>query len=150
MFKLAELNKTDVGLGDEIQVITLLGRNGNVVSRLPDGRLILFGKNNPYVNVLRETQLVNCHVVFVHDKYVIVEPISAPSPIQDSEQFVTDEIQEEPPLETLHEDPSLMEELETVSEQGYGDTAKIAKALLQVIRLQHHLIRRIEALTPSR
>ena len=147
---MVELSKTDVGLGDEIQVSTFLGRNGNVVSRLPDGRIILFGKNNPYLDVLRENQIVDCHVTFVHEKYIIVEPRGTPSPIQDSEQFVTDEIREEPPLDDLHEDPSLIKELENVSEQGYGDTAIIAKALLQVIRLQHHLIRRLEALTRSR
>ena len=105
---MVELNKTDIGLGDEIQVVTFLGRDGNVIGRLTDSRLILFGKENPYFNVLRENQLVNCHVVFVHDKYIIVEPRGAPSPIQDSEQFVADEIQEEPPLEDLHEDPSLI------------------------------------------
>jgi len=140
------VEQTDVGLGDEIQVITFLGRQDNVVGRLPDGRMILFGKDNPYHDVLREHQIVNCHVTFVHENYIIVEPISAPSPTQDSEQFVADEIQEEPPLE----ESSLMEELETVSEQGYGDTAIIAKALLQIIRLQNHMIRRLEALKTSR
>ena len=140
-----ELNKTDVNLGEEIQVRTLLGRDSNIVGRLPDGRIILFGKDNPYLHLLRENQTVNCHVVYVHEKYIIAEPIGDPSPLQDSEQVVTDEVQEESPLEEFLEEPSLIEELERVSKQGYGDMAIIAKALLQVIRLQNHIIRRIES-----
>lgn len=142
---MGELNKTDVNLGEEIQVKTFLGRDRNIVGRLPDGRIILFGKNNPYLNLLRENQTVNCHVTFVHEKYIIVEPIGDPSPLQDSEQVVTEDVQEETSLEEFHEEPFLMEELERVSEQGYGDTAIIAKALLQIIRLQNHIIRRIES-----
>lgn len=147
---MAELNKTDIGLGDEIQVRTFLGRDGNVVGRLPDGRIILFGKDSPYLDVLRENQLVDCHVIFVHENYIIVEPMRAPSPIPVSEQSNADAIQEEPTLEEFHEDPALMEELQEVSENVYGDMAILAKALLHVIRLQQHLIRRLEDLTQSR
>ena len=140
-----ELNKTDVNLGEEIQVRTLLGRDSNIVGRLSDGRVILFGKDNPYLHLLRENQTVNCHVVYVHEKYIIAEPIGDPSSLSDSEQVFTDEVQEESPLEEFLEAPSLIEELERVSEQGYGDMAIIAKALLQIIRLQNHIIRRIES-----
>ncbi len=140
-----ELNKTDVNLGEEIQIRTLLGRDSSIVGRLPDGRIILFGKDNPYLNLLRENQTVNCHVVYVHEKYIIAEPIGDPSPLPDSEQVFTDEVQEESPLEEFLEEPSLIEELEKVSKQGYGDMAIIAKALLQIIRLQNHIIRRIES-----
>ena len=140
-----ELNKTDVNLGEEIQVRTLLGRDSNIVGRLSDGRVILFGRDNPYLHLLRENQTVNCHVVYVHEKYIIAEPIGDPSSLSDSEQVFTDEVQEESPLEEFLEEPSLIEELERVSKQGYGDMAIIAKALLQVIRLQNHIIRRIES-----
>ncbi len=140
-----ELNKADVNLGDEIQVRTLLGRDSNIVGRLSDGRVILFGRDNPYLHLLRENQTVNCHVVYVHEKYIIAEPIGDPSPLPDSEQVFTDEVQEESPLEEFLEEPSLIEELERVSKQGYGDMVIIAKALLQVIRLQNHIIRRIES-----
>jgi hypothetical protein len=144
LFQWDELNKTDVNLGEEILVRTLLGRDSNIVGRLPDGRIILFGKDNPYLHLLRENQTVNCHVVYVHEKYIIAEPISDPSPLPDSEHVVADEIQEEPPLEEFPEEPALIDELERVSEQGYGDMTILAKALLQIIRLQHHIIRRIE------
>ena len=140
-----ELNKTDVNLGEEIQVRTLLGRDSNIVGRLSDGRVILFGRDNPYLHLLRENQTVNCHVVYVHEKYIIAEPIGDPSPLQDSEQVVKDEVQEESHLEEFPEALFLIEELERVSEQGYGDMAIIAKALLQIIRLQNHIIRRIES-----
>jgi hypothetical protein len=142
---LDELNKTDVNLGEEILVRTFLGKDRNIVGRLPDGRIILFGKDNPYLNYLRENQTVNCHVVYVHEKYIIAEPIGDPSSLSDSDQVFTDEVQEESPLEEFLEEPSLIEELERVSEQGYGDMAIIAKALLQIIRLQNHIIRRIES-----
>jgi hypothetical protein len=142
---LDELNKTDVNLGEEILVRTFLGKDRNIVGRLPDGRIILFGKDNPYLHLLRENQTVNCHVVYVHEKYIIAEPIGDPSSLSDSEQVFTDEVQEESPLEEFLEEPSLIEELERVSEQGYGDMAIIAKALLQIIRLQNHIIRRIES-----
>jgi hypothetical protein len=147
---LDELNKTDVNLGEEIRVRTLLGRDSNIVGRLPDGRIILFGKDNPYLNLLRENQTVNCHVVFVHEKHIICEPIGDPSPLQDSDQVVTDEVQEELSLEEFPRELALMEELERVSEQGYGDMAIIAKALLQIIRLQNHIIRRIDSYEGSR
>ncbi len=144
-----ELNKTDVNLGEEIQVRTLLGRDSNIVGRLSDGRVILFGRDNPYLHLLRENQLVNCHVTFIHENYIIVEPIDDPSPIPDSEQVVEDEVQEELSLEEVPEEPALIDELERISVQGYGDTAIIGKALLQIIRLQHHIIRRIESITHS-
>jgi len=146
---LDELNKTDVNLGEEIQVRTLLGRDKNIVGRLPDGRVILFGKDNPYLHLLRENQTVDCHVVFIHENYIIVEPTGDPSPLPDSEQVVEDEVQEELSLEEFPEEPALIDELERISVQGYGDTAIIAKALLQIIRLQHHIIRRIESFTQS-
>ena len=144
-----KLNKTEVNLGEEIQVRTLLGRDNNIVGRLPDGIIILFGKDNPYLHLLRENQLVNCHVTFIHENYIIVEPTGPPFPIPDSEQVVEDEIQEELNLEEFPEEPALIDELERISVQGYGDTAIIGKALLQIIRLQHHIIRRIESLTHS-
>ena len=138
------MNKTEVNLGEEIQVRTLLGRDKNIVGRLPDGRIILFGRDNPYLHLLRENQLVNCHVTFIHENYIIVEPIDDPSPLPDSEP-----VQEELSLEEFPEEPVLIDELERISVQGYGDTAIIGKALLQIIRLQHHIIRRIESLTHS-
>ena len=100
-----ELNKTDVNLGEEIQVKTLLGRDSNIVGRLSDGRIILFGRDNPYLHLLRENQTVNCHVVFVHEKYIIAESIGDPSSLPDSEQVFTDEVQEESSLEEFLEEP---------------------------------------------
>lgn len=41
--------QTEVKL-EEMNVITFMGEDGKAVGRLTDGLIILFSKNNPYVN----------------------------------------------------------------------------------------------------
>lgn len=79
---------------------------------------------------------MSCHFVFVHDKYIIVEPVRAPSPIEVSERIVTEEMQEA-------EDISFNEKLERVSEEGFRDIAIIARSLLHIIRLLSLIMKKI-------
>ena len=38
--------------GDRISVRTLRERGGNLIGRLPDGRVVLFGRDSPYLAML--------------------------------------------------------------------------------------------------
>ena len=125
-----------MNIGDRIRVETFEGRAGNVVSRLPDGRMILFGRKNPYNKLVGPDQEVEVRVVKIHSNYVIVEVLDEGTPIGFSELKETPGIGDE----------SSIEELERTSEAGYGDTAIIARALLHIIKLQSLIIKRINEL----
>ena len=117
-----------LGLGDRITVHTIPGRSKTVISRLQDGRIILFDQNSPYFEMLAPGQIVECHVVNVKDNYVIVSPISKPEEIP---------ISSIPELEV----DTVVEELEKLI-KGVSKNAKvIPRALLRIIRLQHLIIK---------
>lgn len=132
-------NSVELNRGDRIRVETFEGRAGNVVSRLPDGRMILFGRNNPYNKLVGPGQEVEVRVVKIHSNYVIVEVLDEGTPIGFSELKETPRIGDE----------SSIEELERTSEAGYGDTAIIARALLHIIKLQSLIIKRINELASN-
>jgi len=114
--------------GDKFKVKTFLGTGGNVVSQLPDGRMILFGLGHPYNRLVGPDQEVEVRLVKIHPNYIIVDTIGEGVPLESTE---TPETEYRP----------IIEELEKVSKEGYGDTAVIARALLHVIRLQSLLIK---------
>lgn len=68
----------EVGIGDKMRVRTFMGREGNVVGRLSDGRIILFNKESPYLDLLSPGDLVEVGVVYVAQNYIIVDPSSPP------------------------------------------------------------------------
>jgi len=51
-------NLEDLGLGDRISVHTIPGRGNTVISRLQDGRIILFDQNSQYFELLAPGQIV--------------------------------------------------------------------------------------------
>jgi len=117
-----------LGLGDRITVHTIPGRANTVISRLQDGRIILFDQNSQYFSLLAPGQIVECHVVNVKENYVIVSPISIPEEIP---------ISSIPELEV----DDVVEELEKLI-KGVSKNAKvIPRALLRVIRLEHLIIK---------
>lgn len=117
-----------LNLGDRITVHTIPGRANTVISRLQDGRIILFDQNSQHFSLLAPGQIVECHVVNIKENYVIVSPISIP---------------EEIPLSSIPEleVDTVVEELEKLI-KGVSKNAKvIPRALLRVIRLQHLIIK---------
>ena len=117
-----------LGLGDRITVHTIPGRANTVISRLQDGRIILFDQNSQHFSLLAPGQIVECHVVNVKENYVIVSPISKPEEIP---------ISSIPELEV----DDVVEELEKLI-KGVSKNAKvIPRALLRVIRLEHLIIK---------
>ena len=125
-----------MNVGYRFKVKTFEGRAGNVVSRLSDGRVVLFGREHPYNRLVSPNQEVEVRVVKVHDNYVIVDAVAEGSPVKFQEPEEMPEV----------EDDSFIYELERTSEEGYGDTAIIARALLHIIRLQSLIIKRIDDL----
>jgi len=118
----------DLGLGDRITVHTIPGRGNQVISRLQDGRIILFDQNSQYFELLAPGQIVECHVVNVKENYVIVSPISEPEEIP---------IPYIPELEV----DVIVEDLEKLIENVSGNAEIIPRALLRVIRLEQLIIK---------
>lgn len=101
--------KIDVG---DILTLHTLRDQGRIISYLPDGKVVLFGHRSPYLNRLRPDQTVECQVVHINPRYIIVELIEDPLAGQD--------------------DASLREDLERL--MGCGpEMAVIARALLYIL-----------------
>jgi len=118
----------ELGLGDRITVHTIRGRGGTVISRLHDGRIILFDQNSQYFDLLAAGQIVECHIVNIKENYVIVSPIHEPEKI---------EISYIPELEV----DVIVEDLEKLIEDLSGNAEIIPRALLRVIRLEQLIIK---------
>ena len=117
-----------LGLGDEITVRTMRGRDNTVIGRMPDGMIILFDKKSSYFNLLAPNQSVEGRVIYIHESFVIVDPISEPEEIEfvhSPEVYVDD----------------IVDELEKMIEKVSGNAKVIPRALLKLIRLQQLAIR---------
>jgi len=68
----------EVSIGQTITVRAFMGRAGNVVGRLTDGRIILFNKESPYLAQIEPGTLIDAKVVYVAKNYIIVDPIATP------------------------------------------------------------------------
>ncbi len=58
------------------------GRQNQIISRLPDGRIVSFDSHNPHFDSLAPHQSVECHIIYIQENYVIVSPISEPEEIE--------------------------------------------------------------------
>ncbi len=122
-----------VYLGDRIKIRTIRGFKGNIIGKLPDGRTIIFERDGPYHSMLGPGQLVECNVVRVSERYVIVDPIREPEPLE-REGRPTGEPKPIERLEPLELDKArLLEDLRRLSEEGEWKTAIIAGALMHII-----------------
>ena len=121
---------------------TFRGEKGNVISRLPDGRLVLFRK--PYDELMEPDQMVEIRIVAVQHTFIIVEPTNEPPSIEVPE-IAGPEVEETAEIEKIAdiEDDTLIAKLERISQEGYGDTAIIAGGLLHIIVLQGLIVRLI-------
>ncbi len=121
-------------IGDRITVQTLRGVKGNIIGRLPDGRMVLFNRDSPYVSMLTLDQSVDCSVNHVAEKYIIVDPIREPTFFM--REVPTNDVE---PVErektTEIEKDGRFENLRRLSEKGAWETAIFARALLHIIEM---------------
>jgi len=105
--------KPEVSLGDQFTVLVLKGKADSLISRMRDGRVILFNRDNPIFGDLEPGVLVEVRVSFIAQNYIIVDPVAPP--------------------ETGVEAVRLG--LQMVSETENWENAVIARGLLHVIDL---------------
>jgi hypothetical protein len=74
----AEINTEEVSLGEEMDVLVLKGKGDSIISRMRDGRVILFNRENPLFQELRPGVMVNSKVSFIAQNYIIVDPMGPP------------------------------------------------------------------------
>jgi hypothetical protein len=68
----------EVSLGDELTVLVLKGKGDSIISRMKDGRVILFNRENVLFNELEPGMTVQSKVSFIAQNYIIVDPVSPP------------------------------------------------------------------------
>jgi len=73
-----EQKPDDVSLGDEMSVLVLKGKGDSIISRMRDGRVILFNRENPIFDDLNPGVMVHSKVSFIAQNYIIVDPMSPP------------------------------------------------------------------------
>ncbi len=99
----------EINVGDEMIVLTKKGREGSVIGRLNDGRVILFSKETPFEIAVGDTVLGK--VAFASPTYVIVDP----------ERVMGDT------------DEALVANLRNVSISGHYQHAVIARGVLRLL-----------------
>jgi len=119
--------------GDRINVQTFRGVKGNIVGKLPDGRTIIFDRDSPYHNMLGPGQSVECNIIHISQRYIIVDPIKEPEPLERTRRPVieTKPKDETKPPET--EKDWILESLRRLSKEGEWDEAAMAGALIYII-----------------
>ncbi len=70
--------KPEVSIGDQFTVLVLKGKADSLISRMRDGRVILFNRENPIFNDLEPGVMVEVRVSFIAQNYIIVDPVSPP------------------------------------------------------------------------
>ncbi len=113
----------ELGLGNKITVRVMAGRADQVISRLPNGLVVLFDQSSEYYDMLSPGQEVECHIIHIQENYIIVNPIGPPVEIE----FV------HIPDVTVDD---VIEDLEKLIKNVSGNAKVIPKALLRIIRLQ--------------
>ncbi len=116
-----------------MKVRTIRGVKGNVIGQLPDGRTIIFDRGSPFLSMLGPGQSVDCNVIHVSQRYVIVDPIREPEPLQRERRPMSEmeprERAEPPEIDKAR----LLEDLRRLSEEGEWEKAILAGALMHII-----------------
>ena len=73
-----DIQTDDVSLGEELDVLVLKGKGDSIISRMTDGRVILFNRENPIFPDLKPGVLVKSKVSFIAQNYIIVDPVAPP------------------------------------------------------------------------
>ena len=106
-----EEEKTEVSIGDQFTVLVLKGKADSLISRMKDGRVILFNRENPIFNDLEPGMIVESRVSFIAQNYIIVDPVAPPESGDDAIKLG----------------------LQMVSETENWENAIIARALIYII-----------------
>jgi len=126
-------HKQPVYLGDRIKVRTIRGFKGNIIGQLPDGRTIIFDRDSPYHSMLGPGQLVECNVIHVSQRYVIVDPIREPEPLQRERRPISETEPREKAEPPEIDKAKLLEDLRRLSKEGEWEKAILAGALMHII-----------------
>ncbi len=114
---MSQLDKMVYGLepkiGDELEILVLKGKGNSIISRMKDGRVILFNRENVLFNELEPGMLVRAKVSFIAQNYIIVDPIAPPE----------------------HSVKAIKTGLRMVAETENWENAVIANALLYIIEV---------------
>jgi len=70
--------RPEVSLGDELSVLILKGKGDSIISRMKDGRVILFNRENVIFSDLEPGMIVDSRVSFIAQNYIIVDPLAPP------------------------------------------------------------------------
>jgi len=73
-----ELKPDEISLGEEMEVLVIKGKGDSIISRMRDGRVILFNRENPIFSELRPGVMVKSKISFIAQNYIIVDPIAPP------------------------------------------------------------------------
>ena len=73
-----DIQTDDVSLGEDLDVLVLKGKGDSIISRMSDGRVILFNRENPIFTDLKPGVLVKSKVSFIAQNYIIVDPVAPP------------------------------------------------------------------------
>ena len=68
----------EVSLGDELSVLVLKGKGDSIISRMKDGRVILFNRENVIFSDLEPGMIVDSRISFIAQNYIIVDPLAPP------------------------------------------------------------------------
>jgi len=74
----SDIRPEEVSLGEELTVLVLKGKGESIISRMKDGRVILFNRENPIFADLKPGMMVKSRVNFIAQNYIIVDPLSSP------------------------------------------------------------------------
>jgi len=103
----------EISLGEELTVLVLKGKGDSIISRMKDGRVILFNRENVLFKELEPGMTVRAKVSFIAQNYIIVDPV-------------------EPPIRGLE---AIKLGLGMVSDTENWENAVMANALLYIIEL---------------
>ena len=68
----------DISQGDELRVLVFKGKGDSIISRMKDGRVILFNRENVLYGRLEPGMTVKAKVNSVAQNYIIVDPVEPP------------------------------------------------------------------------
>ena len=130
-------------LGQKIKVQTVSGREGQAIGRLSDGRVILFDQNSQYYDTLAPGQSVECHVINIHEKYIIVSPVRDPEIVVDEPipEVYMDDIREDLEILGGKDFDEIIVDLENLIRRVPKNAKIIPRALIHVIRLERLIIK---------
>jgi len=128
-----ERDVKNVFLGDRINVQTLRGVKGNIIGKMHDGRTIIFDRDSPYLNMLGTGQSVECNIIHVSERYVIVDPLREPEPLERTRRPVMETVPSEKVKPPETERDWILEPLRRLSKEEDWEKAVIAGALIHII-----------------